>query len=73
MTYAQFTQIGDNELRLSLSTAIYRLMQRIEEYREFRRTVAALRDLSSAQLADLGLNRTEILRAASESVYGSRA
>lgn len=73
MTYANYTQLGDTELRLSLSTSIYHMIQRFEDYREYRRTIAALRDLSSAQLADLGLHRSGIIGAAHEAVYGTRA
>lgn len=73
MTFASYTQIGDKDFRLALSSSLYRMMQRFEDYREYRRTIAALRDLSTAQLADLGLNRCGVIAAAREAVYGTNA
>lgn len=71
MTFASYTQIGDKDLRLSLSSSLYRMMQRFQDYREYRRTIVALRDLNAAQLADLGLHRSGIIAAAREAVYGT--
>ncbi len=47
-------------------------MQRFTTYRAYRRTVQELSGLSNHALADLGLDRSEIRRAASDSVYGAR-
>lgn len=56
-----------------LSAAVYAAMQRIVEYRTYRRTVNELSQLSAHDLADLGLHRSEILRVAHETVYGHRS
>ncbi len=55
-----------------LSAAIYAALQRITNYRAYRRTVRELSNLSSHELADLGLHRSELCRVAHESVYGTR-
>ena len=41
-------------------SAVERLMNRLAGWRRARQTKAALRDLSDAQLSDIGLRRTEI-------------
>ncbi|MGX0975552.1 uncharacterized protein YjiS (DUF1127 family) [Roseovarius sp. MBR-51] len=56
-----------------LSAAVYAAMQRIANYRTYRRTVNELSQLSTHDLADLGLHRSEILRVAHETVYGHRS
>ena len=48
------------------------VMQRVNDYRAFRKTMDELSELSNADLADLGLHRSEIRRVALESVYGLR-
>lgn len=47
-------------------------MQRLAQHRAYRRTIHELSELSAHDLADLGLNRSEIRRVAYESVYGTR-
>jgi uncharacterized protein YjiS (DUF1127 family) len=47
--------------------------QAVEDFtawRLYRRTLSELRDLSVSELADLGLNRSTLRRAALEAVYG---
>ena len=61
-----------HHLSEDLSVAVYAAMQRITNYRAYRRTIRELADLSSRDLADLGLHRSEIRRVAHESVYGTR-
>ncbi|MFU8778310.1 MAG: DUF1127 domain-containing protein [Roseovarius sp.] len=56
-----------------LSAAVYAVMQRIMNYRTYRRTVNELSQLSALDLADLGLHRSEIRRVAHETVYGHRS
>ena len=56
------------ELRRAFNVA----MQRIADYRAYRRTIRELSDLSAHDLADLGLHHSEIRRIARESVYGTR-
>lgn len=56
-----------------LSAAIYAAMQRVVNYRTYRRTVNELSQLSAHDLADLGLHRSEIRRVAHETVYGHRS
>ncbi len=70
MTFAPIYRSGNNALKLTVSTGLYHLIQRFEDYRNFRHTVAELRDLNDAQLADMGLHRSEIRRVATEVVYG---
>ena len=61
-----------HHLSEDLSVAVYAAMQRITNYRAYRRTIRELSELSSHDLADLGLHRSEIRRVAHESVYGTR-
>ncbi|MDT8326496.1 MAG: DUF1127 domain-containing protein [Roseovarius sp.] len=56
-----------------LSVAVYGAVQRIINYRAYRRTIRELSDLSSHTLADLGLHRSEIRRIAYETAYGTRS
>ncbi|MAN99058.1 MAG: hypothetical protein CMN16_08275 [Roseovarius sp.] len=56
-----------------LSAAVYAAMQRIVDYRTYRRTVNELSQLSAHDLAALGPNRSEIRRVAHETVYGHRS
>ncbi|MDZ7710264.1 MAG: DUF1127 domain-containing protein [Roseovarius sp.] len=57
-----------NDLRADINAA----MQRFNDYRAYRRTVSELSDLTSHDLADLGLHRSEIRRVAHDAVYGAR-
>jgi uncharacterized protein YjiS (DUF1127 family) len=52
--------------------AVVAAVQRVADYRAYRRTVRELSDLSGRDLADLGLHRSEIRRVAHDSVYGAR-
>lgn len=56
-----------------ISAAVYAATQRFVNYRTYRRTVKELSVLSSHNLADLGLHRSEIRRVAHETVYGHRS
>lgn len=73
MTYAPLTHGANRSLWLGVSENVYHLMQRFEDYRDYRRTVKELSCLNSAQLSDLGLHYSEIKRAANDAVYGPRA
>ena len=55
-----------------LSAWLYTAMRRFEDHRLYRRSVRELSDLSTRELADLGLHRSEIKRVAHETVYGRR-
>lgn len=57
-----------NNLRGSLDAAV----QRVNAYRDYRRTISELSDLTTRDLADLGLHRSEIRRVAYDSVYGAQ-
>jgi len=46
------------------------LARMLERRRAYRRTLDELSALSNRDLADIGLHRSEIARAAKESVYG---
>ncbi|SFO01485.1 protein of unknown function [Roseovarius lutimaris] len=61
-----------HHLSEDLSVAVYAAVQRVVNYRAYRRTIRELSELSSYDLADLGLHRSEIRRVAHESVYGTR-
>lgn len=71
MAYTSETRSGTHALKLEISASVYRLLQRWEEQRAYRKTVNELSRLDSAQLADLGLSRGEIQRAAREAAYGT--
>jgi uncharacterized protein YjiS (DUF1127 family) len=73
MTFATLTRSSAPDLSASLSESIYHMIQRFEDYRQYRRTVAELRDLSTAQLADMGVSRSDIIRVSREAVYGPGA
>lgn len=73
MTFVTQDQTRRHSLNLLIAENVYRLMQRIGDYRSYRSTVAALADLNDAQLADMGVHRSEIKRIAIEAVYGSEA
>lgn len=61
---------ANSGLREDISATVYALMQRVSNYRAYRRTISALSDLTAQELADLGLHRGEITRVAHETVYG---
>ena len=71
MAYVTHSRSGSDALKLEISASIYGLMQRWEEKRAYRKTVAELRRLDAAQLADLGLHYSEITRVAREAVHGT--
>jgi uncharacterized protein YjiS (DUF1127 family) len=73
MTFAPIHRTGNSALKLTISTGIYHMIQRFEDYRNFHNTVGELRDLNDAQLADMGLHRSEIKRVAHDAVYGTKA
>ena len=79
MAFAHETGYRADALTEDFSAAVYAALQRIDaiiqrvrDYRSFRKTVDELSGLSNADLADLGLHRSEIRRVALESVYGPR-
>lgn len=71
MTYVTHTNTGLAALKLDISAAIYSVMQRYDDYRAYRETLVQLRELDDSQLADLGLNRSDIARTAHEAVFGA--
>lgn len=73
MAYATQTRSGADLLKLEISSAVYHALQRLDDYRAYRRTISELSRLNAHQLADLGLHRSEIARVAREAVYGPRA
>lgn len=73
MTFATLTRSSAPDLSASLSEAVYHTIQRVEDYIQYRRTLAELRDLNNAQLSDLGIHRSEIIRVSREAVYGPNA
>ena len=79
MAFANETGRRADALTEDFSAAVYAalqrldaVMQRVRDYRTFRKTVSELSDLSNADLVDLGLHRSEIRRVALEAVYGLR-
>ena len=71
MAFVSENRSGLNALQLEISATIYHGLQRWDEYRTYRRTINELSRLNGRQLADLGLHRSEIRRAAEEAVYGA--
>jgi len=72
MTHATLTRTDSQALRLQLSAWVFRIVQRVEDYRAYRRTVAELESLPAGMLSDLGLHKSEIKRAAADAVYGTQ-
>lgn len=70
MTFATFHRSSDQALSLQLSADLFHLIRRVEDYRDYRRTVAALQSLTALQLADMGLTYRDIKKAARVAVYG---
>jgi len=67
------TQFGEARTTLdALRVAAGAAAQNVAAWMSYRRTVRELSDLSNRDLADLGLNRSEIRRVARDSVYGAR-
>ncbi|SLN30204.1 hypothetical protein PEL8287_01402 [Roseovarius litorisediminis] len=73
MAFATNTTSATRGLSEDFSAAIYALLQRAADYRAYRRTVRELSALGAAELADLGMHRSEVRRVASEAVYGKSA
>ena len=73
MAFATETRTAHGGLKTDLSAAIYALMNRMADYRAYRRTVAELSELGALELADLGLTRATIRATAHEAVYGKHA
>jgi len=73
MAYASHNRSGLNALHLEISAFIFHGVRRLEDFRAYRKTLAELNVLSSGQLADMGLSRSGIRRAAVEAVYGVNA
>ena len=74
MTYTtEINRSATKVLGEDISAAVYAAMQRIVDYRLYRRTIRELSQLSAHDLADLGLHRSEIRRVARETVYGRRS
>ncbi|MDF1669190.1 MAG: DUF1127 domain-containing protein [Roseovarius sp.] len=70
MAYASHNRSGLNALHLDISAFIFHGLRRFEDFRAYRKTLSELSVLSEGQLADMGLSRSGIHRAALESVYG---
>lgn len=70
MTFAPLYRSNDRALSLQLSADLFHLIQRVEDYRNYRRTVAALQSLNAMQLADMGIAPRDIKQAARKAVYG---
>lgn len=68
---ADNTRNNASALSGGFSTAIHAMVQRISDYRMYRRTIKELSALSSHDLADLGISRSEIPYLARNSVYGA--
>lgn len=69
---AQIRRSAMHILGEDLSAWLYRAIRRVDDYRLYRRSVGEMSDLSTRELADLGLHRSEIKRVAYETIYGQR-
>ncbi len=72
MAIATDTRGAGRSIALDISHGIYEMMQRVQNYHTYRRTVSELSKLSDSELVDLGLSRNTIRPVANEAVYGTR-
>lgn len=70
MAYASTYQIAQQGVADRLAAFAANSVERFRKAREYRKTVSELKALPNAMLADLGLNRSMVRRAAYEAVYG---
>ncbi len=70
MANTSVARVASPALSLYISTAVHALVQRLSDYKAYRKTVSELSNLDSATLTDLGMHRSGIRAEASKAVYG---
>ncbi len=65
------TNAATRPLFSAVNATLSTLIESASQYRLYRKTVAELNQLSSKELADLGLSRSSITSVATEAVYGA--
>ncbi len=73
MTFTQQNHVSNSGIALEISVAVHAVMQRLSDYRSYRRTLSELSRLDARTLADLGMDRSGIGAAAKAAIYGSNA
>ncbi|MFK7938303.1 MAG: DUF1127 domain-containing protein [Roseovarius sp.] len=71
MAFVTQNTTGLSALTLDISGKIYHVFQSVENYRNYRKTLNELSSLNARQLADLGLNRSNLRATAHEAIYGA--
>ncbi len=72
MSFATYTRAAETGLGLEFGAALHHLMQRLSDYRMYRKTLNELRSLDNKTLADLGIPRCSLRAEAIRAVYGMR-
>ncbi len=72
MAFAGNTQSAPLHGLAGLATHAEALVERLDRYRLYRRTLAELAGMDARDLAEIGLCRSNIRSAAFEAVYGSQ-
>ncbi len=70
MAFASDIRTLESNLAHRIAAFTKSALQRVENYRMYRRTVKELAALDNRELADLGLSRSMIKGVALEAVYG---
>ncbi len=71
MTYVAKTLPATSGMAVDFSAAVFHTIQRLQEFRAYRKTVAELANLSREELNDLGMNRSIIRSEAHKAVFGN--
>ena len=71
MAYVNTTKLADTGLADRVATSVRAVGARYAQYRLYRQTYNDLAMLSGRELADMGLNRSQIRRVALEAAYGA--
>ncbi|RVT85362.1 DUF1127 domain-containing protein [Rhodobacteraceae bacterium CCMM004] len=70
MAYASTTHRTDRGTRSRIANSFSQIGESWARYRLYRRTLSEMQDLSNRELADLGLNRSNLRSIAYHAAYG---